>query len=41
MKDALEEIRSRIEAIERQVGILPKAWEVKLVPANKKAPAKK
>lgn len=39
MKEAIEEMRVRIEGIERQVGILPDEWKAPL--AEKKAPAKK
>lgn len=42
MKDVIEEIRSRIEGIERQVGILPKDWKgVLTAPAKRPAPKKK
>ena len=42
MKDLIEEIRNRVEGIEKQVGILPKPW-MKIVnaPAKKAAPKKK
>jgi len=29
MKDVIDEVRKRIEGIERQVGLLPKPWEAK------------
>lgn len=45
MEAILNEMKARIEGIERQVGILPKPWETKkepvLKPTLKKPAAKK